>query len=188
MIGIIFATLTISTGYYYISPYVTEVFGVSALLGAVLSSSSQYIRPFASFGAGVLGDRINNSKVMLIGQIGLTIALIILLVTPASLGIIPILIACLMIFFCMYMCIAMHFAIMDEEYFPPECVGTAIGLICAIGYLPEATSLFVAGVILIPRCGRIPAVLCVPVRGYHHRFAADAHLAAADKGQEGGNP
>ena len=171
MIGIIFATLTISTGYYYISPYVTEVFGVSALLGAVLSSSSQYIRPFASFGAGVLGDRINNSKVMLIGQIGLTIALIILLVTPASLGIIPILIACLMIFFCMYMCIAMHFAIMDEEYFPPECVGTAIGLICAI-----------------PRCGRIPAVLCVPVRGYHHRFAADAHLAAADKGQEGGNP
>ena len=148
MIGIIFATLTISTGYYYISPYVTEVFGVSALLGAVLSSSSQYIRPFASFGAGVLGDRINNSKVMLIGQIGLTIALIILLVTPASLGIIPILIACLMIFFCMYMCIAMHFAIMDEEYFPPECVGTAIGLICAIGYLPEATSPFVAGVIL----------------------------------------
>ena len=45
MIGIIFATLTISTGYYYISPYVTEVFGVSAL-GAVLSSSfKQYIRP-----------------------------------------------------------------------------------------------------------------------------------------------
>ena len=68
MIGIIFATLTISTGYYYISPYVTEVFGVSALLGAVLSSSSQYIRLIASFGAGVLGDRINNSKVMLIGQ------------------------------------------------------------------------------------------------------------------------
>lgn len=46
------------------------------------------------------------------------------------------------------MCVTMHFAIMDEEYFPPECVGTAIGLICAIGYLPEATSPFVAGVIL----------------------------------------
>ena len=55
-------------------------------------------------------------------------------------GVLPILVACLMIFFCMYMCVTMHFAIMDEEYFPPECVGTAIGLICAIGYLPEATS------------------------------------------------
>ena len=148
MIGIIFATLTISTGYYYISPYVTEVFGVSALLGAVLSSSSQYIRPIASFGAGVLGDRINNSKVMLIGQIGLAIALVIILAVPSSMGVLPILVACLMIFFCMYMCVTMHFAIMDEEYFPPECVGTAIGLICAIGYLPEATSPFVAGVIL----------------------------------------
>ncbi len=148
MIGIIFATLTISTGCYYISPYVTEVFGVSALLGAVLSSSSQYIRPIASFGAGVLGDRINNSKVMLIGQIGLAIALVIILAVPSSMGVLPILVACLMIFFCMYMCVTMHFAIMDEEYFPPECVGTAIGLICAIGYLPEATSPFVAGVIL----------------------------------------
>lgn len=148
MIGIIFATLTISTGYYYISPYVSEVFGVSALLGAVLSSSSQYIRPFASMGAGILGDRINNSKVMLIGQIGITIALLIIMLTPSSLGVIPIVVACLMIFFCMYVCVTMHFAIMDEEYFPKECVGTAIGLICAIGYLPEATSPFVAGVIL----------------------------------------
>lgn len=148
MIGIIFATLTLSTGYYYISPYVTEVFGVSALLGAILSSSSQYIRPVASFGAGVLGDKINNSKVMLIGQIGLAIGLVIILLTPSTLGVIPILIACLMIFFSMYMCVTMHFAIMDEEYFPKECVGTAIGLICAIGYLPEATSPFVAGVLL----------------------------------------
>ena len=148
MIGIIFATLTLSTGYYYISPYVTEVFGVSALLGAILSSSSQYIRPIASFGAGVLGDRINNSKVMLIGQIGLAAGLVIILMTPASLGVIPILAACLMIFFSMYMCVTMHFAIMDEAEFPKECVGTAIGFICAIGYLPEAASPFVAGVIL----------------------------------------
>lgn len=32
MIGIIFATVTVSTGYYYISPYVTEAFGISAKL------------------------------------------------------------------------------------------------------------------------------------------------------------
>lgn len=148
MIGIIFATLTLSTGYYYISPYVNEVFGVSALLGAILSSSSQYIRPIASFGAGVLGDQINNSKVMLIGQIGLAAGLLLILFTPSGLGVVPILIACVMIFFSMYMCVTMHFAIMDEEDFPEECVGTAIGLICALGYLPEAASPFVAGVIL----------------------------------------
>lgn len=148
MIGIIFATLTLSTGYYYISPYVTEVFGVSALLGAVLSSSSQYIRPVASFGAGVLGDRINNSKVMLMGQIGLGIGLCLILFVQPSLGILPILVACLMIFFSMYVCQTMHFAIMEEIHCPKECMGTAIGFICCLGYLPEATSPFVAGVIL----------------------------------------
>ena len=96
MIGIIFATLTISTGYYYISPYVTEVFGVSALLGAVLSSSSQYIRPTCLLrGQAVLGDRINNSKVMLIGQIGLAIALVIILSVPSSIGTLLSWMACL---------------------------------------------------------------------------------------------
>ena len=125
---------------------------------------SQYIRPIASFGAGVLGDRINNSKVMLIGQIGLAIALVIILAVPSSMGVLPILVACLMIFFCMYMCVTMHFAIMDEEYFPPECVGTAIGLICAIGYLPEATSPLCSWCDSgsFSRCRRIPPVLCLP--------------------------
>ena len=148
MIGIIFATLTLSTGYYYISPYVTEGFGVSALLGAVLSSSSQYIRPIASIGAGVLGDRINNSKVMLLGQIGLGIGLCLILFVKPSMGIVPVLAACLMIFFSMYVCQTLHFAIMEEIHCPKECVGTAIGFICCLGYLPEATSPFVAGVIL----------------------------------------
>ena len=148
MIGIIFATLTLSTGYYYISPYANEVFSTSALLGVILTSSSQYIRPFASMGAGILGDKINNSRVMLLGQFGLAAGLIILLAAPASLGRLPVVIASLMIFFSMYTCVTMHFAIMDEEYFPKECMGTAIGLICAIGYLPEATSPFVAGVLL----------------------------------------
>lgn len=148
MIGIIFATLTLSTGYYYISPYANEVFSTSALLGVILTSSSQYIRPFASMGAGILGDKINNSRVMLFGQFGLAAGLVILLAAPASLGILPVVIASLMIFFSMYTCVTMHFAIMDEEYFPKECTGTAIGLICAIGYLPEATSPFVAGVLL----------------------------------------
>lgn len=148
MIGIIFATLTLSTGYYYISPYVTEVYGVSALLGAVLTSSSQYIRPVASFGAGVLGDRINNSKVMLMGQIGLGTGLCLILFARPSLGILPILAACLMIFFSMYVCQTLHFAIMEEIHCPRECMGTAIGFICCLGYLPEATSPFVAGLIL----------------------------------------
>ena len=42
----------------------------------------------------------------------------------------------------------MHFAIMAEIDCPPEIVGTAIGFICCIGYLPEAICPFVAGAML----------------------------------------
>lgn len=148
MIGIIFATLTVSTGYYYISPYAAEVFGTSTLLAVILSSSSQYIRPFAAMGAGILGDKINSSKVMLLGQFGNAIALAIVLIARPSFGIMPIVIACVMLFFMMYVCVTMQFAIMEEIECPKECEGTAIGLICSLGYLPEATSPFVAGRIL----------------------------------------
>ena len=148
MIGIIFTTYTMNLSYYYISPYVTEVFGASTLFAAMLSSSSQYIRPVAAFGAGILGDRINSSKVMLLGQIVMVIGMCIVLFMPASAGIIPILIACVLIFSTMYVCQSMHFAIMAEIDCPPEIVGTAIGFICCIGYLPEAICPFVAGAML----------------------------------------
>lgn len=148
MIGIIFSTLTVSTGYYYISPYATKILGASAMLGVILTSSSQYIRPAASFLAGVLGDKINSSKVMLIGQLGLVAGLIILLMSKSSMGIVPIIIGSLIIFASMYICVSMHFAIMVEIDCPAECEGAAIGLICCLGYLPEAASPFVAGKLL----------------------------------------
>lgn len=145
MIGIIFSTLTVSQGYYYISPYVSQAFSVSALVGVIVTSSSQYIRPFASFGAGFLGDRINSSKVMLIGQTGLLLGLGIILLCGSSTGIAPVLVACLILFVCMYICVSMHFAIMEEFDCPAEWEGAAIGLICCLGYLPEVTNPFVAG-------------------------------------------
>lgn len=148
MIGIIFTTLTVSQGYYYISPYVTKAFTVSAVVGVILTSASQYIRPFASMGAGLLGDKINSSKVMLIGQIGLLAGVGIILFCNTSMGIVPVLIACLVIFVSMYFCTSMHFAIMEEFDCPAELEGAAIGLICCLGYMPEVTNHLVAGQLL----------------------------------------
>lgn len=140
MIGIIFTTYTMNLSYYYISPYITEVFGASTLFAAVLSSSSQCIRPVAAF-----GDRVNSSKVMLFGQIAMVIGMCMILFAPKSLGVVPILVACLLIFSTMYICQSMHFAIMEEFDCPPETMGTAIGFICCIGYFPEAICPLVAG-------------------------------------------
>ncbi len=147
MIGIIASTYTMNMSFYYVSPYGTQLFGISTVLAAAISTMSQYVRPAASFGAGILGDKINSSKVMLIGQIIMISGIVLLLLTPSTL--LPMLIiSCIFLFVSMYICQSMHFAIMEESHYPPEISGTAIGIICTLGYLPESISPAIAGRLL----------------------------------------
>lgn len=148
MSGIIFCAYTVNMSYYYIAPYASLAFVTTAFVAAAISSGSQYVRPFAAVGAGVLGDRINNSKVMLIAQIASLVAILAILVIPTSFSIWFLLVATIIIFFAMYMTQSMHFAIMNEGDLPEEAHGTAIGIICALGYLPEAIAPWAAGTIL----------------------------------------
>ncbi|MEG2195738.1 MAG: MFS transporter [Terrisporobacter sp.] len=148
MIAIIFCTYSMNMSYYYISPYVTAAFGTSAVFSAMLTSMSQYIRPVSAIGAGVIGDKINSSKVLLISQFVTLGGLLIIMFTPVNSSIMFILIGCVLVFATMYVSQSMHFAIMEESNFPAASSGTAIGIICCIGYLPEAVCPYVAGVVL----------------------------------------
>ena len=148
MIVIIFCTYTINISYYYISPYASAAFGGTAVFAAILSSSSQYIRPVAAIGAGIIGDKVNSSKVLFFSQIFTLIGLLIIIFTPAGSNMLFIIIGCILIYSTMYISQSMHFAIMEETEFPPSAMGTAIGIICCIGYLPEAICPYVAGVVL----------------------------------------
>lgn len=148
LICIIFCTYTANISYYYIAPYATAAFGSTAVIAAIISSSSQYIRPFAAIGAGVMGDKINSSKVMLAGTLLTVLGLCFVLFTPENSSVILILIGCVLIYASMYITQSMHFALMEESDFPPEITGTAVGIICCLGYLPEAVCPFFAGQIL----------------------------------------
>lgn len=146
--AIMFCAYTINMSNYYIAPYATAAFGASLLAAAIISSSSQYIRPFAAIGSGILGDRINNSKVMLLGNFLALAGLIIIFVTPEKTTIIPVLIGTVAVYVAMFVTQSMHFAIMEEIDIPAEASGTVIGLCCTIGYLPEALAPLVAGQLL----------------------------------------
>ncbi len=146
--AIIFCTYFINMTNYYIAPYATAAFSVSLLMAGIMSSSSQYIRPFAAIGAGVLGDKINASKVMLLGLIITLVGLITIFFVPIGTSVIPIIVGLLLVFASMFITQSMHFAIMEETTFPKKATGTIIGLCCTIGYLPEAIAPFIAGKIL----------------------------------------
>ncbi len=145
---ILFSVYMINTSYYYFSPYASEAFGVTTVTAALLASSSQYIRPFSCMGTGVLADKINCSKVMLIGEIVSLLGLAFIIFTPAQSSVIPVVIGALIVYAAMYSTQTMHFAIMEEGSFPEESSGTAIGLICMVGFLPDAVAPLLAGRVL----------------------------------------
>ncbi len=146
---IIFCGYTMNMSNYYIAPYASATFSVSLLMAGIMSSSSQYIRPFAAIGAGILGDKINASKVMILGLCLTFIGMSIIYFTPVGSSMIPILVGLLIVFASMFITQAMHFALLEEDNtFPPEASGTVIGILCTIGYLPEAIVPYVGGIIL----------------------------------------
>ena len=57
-------TYTMNLAFYYFTPYATSHFGMAATAGAVVTMAAQYVRPVASFGGGIIADRIGRSRVM----------------------------------------------------------------------------------------------------------------------------
>ena len=146
MILIVFCTYFINMSFYYVGPYVTQAFGASAVFAVILSTASQYIRPFTAIGAGILGDRINSSKVIVIAQFLSLASIVLLLLVPGEAKLMPLIIlSVVLMYVAMYATQSMHFAIMEETDFPKETVGTVIGMICCIGYLPESICPYLAG-------------------------------------------
>lgn len=148
MVVIFFCTYMINLSYYYFAPYATAAFGVSTVFAAMMTSSQQYVKPFSSIAGGFLGDKINSSKCLLLAQMFLLVGLIIILITPPGSSIVFIIVGCVFVYPAMHIALTMHFAIMEESDLPKESAGTAIGIICFLGYLPEAFSPFLAGNIL----------------------------------------
>lgn len=146
--GIIFCAYAVNMTNYYIAPYASAAFSVSLLAAAIMSASSQYIRPFAAVGSGVLADRFNSSKIMLCGNIVALIGIVTILIAPVGGSVIPVICGLVIVFVAMFVTQSMHFAIMEEINVPAEASGTAVGLCCTIGYLPEVICPLLAGKIL----------------------------------------
>lgn len=169
MAMIVFTTYFMNMSYYYIGPYATAGFGASTVVAVIMSSASQYVRPFTAIGAGVLGDRINSSSILMIAQVITISSIALLLLTPQSNGyIVLIIVSIFLMYVSMYSTQSMHFAVMEEANFPPEVVGTVIGMVCCLGYLPEVICPFIAGRLLDTYKGTI---------GYKYYFMIMAAMA-----------
>lgn len=144
---ILCCTYTMNISFYYFTPYATSAFGITATAAAIVTMMSQYIRPVGSMGGGILADNLGRSKVMFIGFLLMgfstfVIALFPNMSVPFFIGI------CAVIYFGMYLNYGIVFSMMEEGGIPASVAGTAIGVVCTLGYLPEVICPTLAGHIL----------------------------------------
>ncbi|WP_285398153.1 MFS transporter [Lysinibacillus sp. fls2-241-R2A-57] len=146
---LIFTSYAMIISYYYITPYATAAFGASTLIAAALGYFSQYCRPIGSFSAGIIGDRIGVSNMVLIGYFILTIGLVGLIILPGKASLILMLLVFIAIIYTsMYALQALHFAILVEGDYPVETTGTISMPLMIIGYSGEIFMPIIAGACL----------------------------------------
>ncbi len=144
---ILCCTYTMNISFYYFTPYATSAFGITATAAAIVTMMSQYIRPVGSMGGGILADNLGRSKVMFIGFLLMGVSTFVIALFPNMS--VPFFIGiCAVIYLGMYLNYGIVFSMMEEGGVPASVAGTAIGVVCTLGYLPEVICPTLAGHIL----------------------------------------
>ena len=145
--AILCCTYVMYIAFYYFTPYATSRFGMVATAGAFVTIAAQYVRPIAAFGGGAIADKLGRSKVMYVTFSMMALGTL-LMVVMGNMSSTLFIVLCIMIYAGMYGGYIMVFSMMDEGGVPIRVAGTAIGLVCTLGYLPEVIVPFCSGKIL----------------------------------------
>ena len=134
----------------YLTPYFTNVCGVSAALGAVLATIRTYaIGPFGSILGGFAGDKFTPSKTMLFGFVITCACNIVYIFVPGTPTLLIYVISNMLIMMTAHFAIrGLYYALLEEGGVPVYITGTATGIIATIGYMPDAFIWTLAGWIL----------------------------------------
>lgn len=131
--------------YYYI-PYVTDILGASVAFGAMLGVFRKFGSISGNIIGGYLADKFGTARLMLLAFVVMLGGQAVMLFTPAkrsSILIVAVLFVTILVFF--HMNYAMAWTMMSEGAVPVEYSGTAAGLICTAGAIPETFVSMLAG-------------------------------------------
>lgn len=140
-------TYTMNIMFYYFTPYSTSVLGVAATGAAMVTMLAQYIRPLGCFTGGIAADRLGRSKVMYCTFTVMAICTAIL-AFAGGMSVPLFVVLCVVIYFAMYAGYSLVFSMLPEGGVLEKAAGTAIGLVCTLGYLPEVFCPVVTGKVL----------------------------------------
>ena len=123
-----------------VTPYMTEAFGLSGSVVAVLSTVRTYVMMMiGAMTAGVIADKLGSViRFMKYGFIGMTIFGCGYLLIPGNRDFVWVIVLNFIFYgLCLYGVKGLYFATIDEVMVPKHLAGTASGIISLIGYCPE---------------------------------------------------
>lgn len=115
-----------------------DAFGFDDVEAARLSAVSLWVRPFAAFGAGLLGDRIGGARCVVI-----CFTIVLVGDVVFALGILPPSASWLLIMNVAWISAGIfglrgvYFALFEDGQVPVALTGTAVGVVSVIGYTPD---------------------------------------------------
>lgn len=148
---VIFSIYTTYTSSSYLTPYMTDVFGLSAVAAGVVATLRSHIfRPVAGAFAGSISKKAGSSIPVMQGAILVAIAaLLIMLLAPVNNGLVMIISAVtVLIGFLIFMLRGLYFAPVGEVGTPVSLMGAAVGLISTIAFASDTFNFVLLGNIL----------------------------------------
>ena len=136
-------------GAIYFTPYATEVFSLSAVLGGAIGTGKLWLAFLAAIAAGFIADRMGNAKAVLGAFILMTFGFLVFGLVPGAPSLVPLLlINVAAITIAVYALRGIYFSLLEQGGIPVAATGMATGIISVIGYTPDIFMPTLGGVIL----------------------------------------
>jgi len=134
---------------FYFTPYVNDVFLMSAAIAGAVSVGKMWLKPVAALIAGFVGDRFGIAKSTIVLFVILVASFAAFSFLPASpdlfaIMLVNVAIASLAIFALR----GIYFALLEEGGVPLAVTGTAGGVVSAVGFTPDVFMPVLGGVLL----------------------------------------
>ncbi|MEG0377051.1 MAG: MFS transporter [Eubacterium sp.] len=138
---VVFSVCSVYASYSYLTPYLTEFFGLSASTAAFLGILRIYgMAIIGGLISGFIADKIgSNIKVIFFTSIIPVICYAAYMIIPNNPQYLGVFIAFMLATgLSMFMLRGIYFAAIDELKIPLACSGTAMGFVSLVGFIPEA--------------------------------------------------
>jgi nitrate/nitrite transporter NarK len=146
---VIFTAYCAYWGSFSFTPYATEVFGASVVLGGAIGIAKSWVKPIPAVGAGFLADRIGASR-----TVAWSFGILILsfgffaMIPGRPEWILVVIVNTVVASLAVFAIRGIYFALLEEGGIPLALTGTATGIVSVVGYTPDIFMPVLGGVLL----------------------------------------